>query len=236
MAPLPSGTGNSFAKELALPHRDLLGKCNLIRACDALSTGEVRSIDIDVCNENSHWLQCSGIGIDAYIVVRIEPRNRRTRRMGSVGYIALGLPALVDFLGIEAIVSIDAEMYEGRYVMVTISNIRRYAGGRIVLSPNSVLDDGYFEVCMSKGSTRSDVAGYLLELAQGTHICNPRITATRGRQIEVNTNNPSPVHHDGDPVGQTPLRCRLAPGALRLLVPSTAPIDLFQGQAEPFDG
>ncbi len=88
---------------------------------------------------------------------------------------------------------------------------------------------------MFKGSTRRDVAGYLLELLQGTHIHNPQIAVAKSRQIEAKTSYPRPVHYDGDLVGQPPLRCRLVHGALRQLVPSTVPTDLFQGHAEPLD-
>ncbi len=62
--------------------------------------------------------------------------------MGSMGYIPLGIAVLFGFQGMEVTVSVDGIEYESSYVMVTISKCRRYVGGRIVLNPNAVLDDG----------------------------------------------------------------------------------------------
>ena len=48
-----------------------------------------------------------------------------------------------------------------------------------------------------------------------------------GRRVRLTTHEPAPYHCDGDLAGETPFSCELVPGALRLLVPDTAPRDLF---------
>jgi hypothetical protein len=41
----------------------------------------------------------------------------------------------------------------------------------------------------------------------------------RAREVEISSTTPLEVHVDGDPIGVTPMSFRVAPGALRALVP-----------------
>ncbi len=231
LAPLPSGTGNSFAKELSLPLRNVIGKRDLIRACESLAAGRVHAIDLGACNHDKTWLLWTGIGVDGHIISRIEPRSRRLRRMGSVGYYALGLRALRDFRPMSATISIDDVVYEGDYVLVIISNCRLYAGGKIMLHDDAVLDDGLFEISLFEGTRSSDVLRYATEVILGRIQNNPKVKVVKGTRIEVVTNSPAPIHHDGDPAGETPIVCTVLPRALRLLVPDSAPPGLVSGPA-----
>lgn len=236
MAPLPSGTGNSFAKELSLPLRSIFGEKDLVRACKALANGTIRYIDLGFCDHSNYWLQWTGIGVDGHIIHRIEPRSRRVRRLGRIGYYILGLYALRDYHGMSATIVIDDQVFEGENVLIMISNCRRYAGGEYVLNPDAVLDDGIFEVRMFAGSRKRDVLSFLMELLRGRILTNSNIRVARGTRMSVTTKSPAPVHRDGDPAGFTPVNCHVEPASLKILVPYTASPSLFLHSGSPFIG
>ncbi|VAW42786.1 hypothetical protein MNBD_CHLOROFLEXI01-35, partial [hydrothermal vent metagenome] len=56
----------------------------------------------------------------------------------------------------------------------------------------------------------------------------PGMTMVNGRSITIHTTPTMPCQTDGEPGGHTPFTCEIKPNGLRLLVPPTAPDDLFQ--------
>lgn len=228
MAPLPAGTGNSFAKELMLSNRGgLLRRHTLLKACKKLVKGRVQQIDLGCYNGNNHWLLWAGVGVDSYVVSHIEPRSRFARRLGSIGYLGLGSPFLARFPGMVATVTVDDKVFNDEYLMVIISNCRRYAGGKFLLSPKASLDDGLLEVWLFKGRVGWGIFRYMAFMAIGRHLDHPDAQMVTGREITVETEPKMPFHRDGDPAGYVPLHCWVKPKALRLLVPQTVSESLF---------
>jgi diacylglycerol kinase (ATP) len=234
MAPLPMGTGNSFAKELKMPRRTPLNPDGLLEASQALCRGRVQHMDLGRFTDSGrYWLLWTSAGIDSYLVDHIEPRSKLTKRLGATGYLLQSFFILPAYTTMAATVEVDGRRFSGNFLMVTISNCRLYAGGELTLSPAAQLDDGQLEVWLLRGKGMPAAMHYALKMAAGRHQRDPRITMLSGRQVTVQTNDPAPYHCDGDPAGQTPFACELVPGALRLLVPDTAPPDLFHRPGLP---
>lgn len=237
MAPLPAGTGNSFAKELMLSNRGgLLRRQTLLQACEKLVDGCVHEIDLGCYNGDEYWLLWTSVGVDSFVVANIEPRSRFARRLGSLGYLGLGTPHLPKFPGMKATVTVDKREYSGEFLMIIISNCRRYAGGKFLLSPHASLDDGMLEVWMFKGSSGWGIYRYMAIIASGRHINHPDTTMVAGREICVDTEPKMPFHRDGDPAGSVPLKCWIQPGSLRLLVPQKVSESLFTKVGSPLNG
>jgi diacylglycerol kinase family enzyme len=206
----------------------------LLKACEKLVEGRVQNIDLGCYNNSEHWLLWASVGVDSYVVSRIEPRSRFARRLGSIGYLGLGTPHLPRFPGMRATVKVDYQVFSGEYLMVIISNCRRYAGGKFLLSPKASLDDGLLEVWLFKGRMGWGIYRYMGILALGRHLDHPDVQMVTGREITVETEPIMPFHRDGDPAGDVPLQCWVKPGALRLLVPQTVTESLFTQPGLPF--
>ena len=242
LAVLPMGTGNSFAKELGMTARlGFYGPDRLIKFAQSLLKGRVHEMDVGHTLDGRHWLLWASVGMDSYLVDYIEPRSKLVKRLGPLGYIGEGLPAMPKFGGMTAEVDIDGRRYSGDYLMVTISNCRLYGGGELNMNPTAVLDDGVFEVWLFGGK---EFAGkeipdpltamqYLFEVATGRHAKDPNVQKVVGRRVHIATTPVLPYHQDGDSVGQTPFTCEIKPLALRLLVPPTAPEGLFSRPGKP---
>ena len=227
MAPLPAGTGNSFGKELRMPRPNLIDRQGLLKAAEALAGGRVHRMDLGRFEKGKYWLLWTGSGIDSYVVAQMEPRSKLSKRLGPAGYAAEAFSQLPRFREMEATVEVDGREYSGSFVTVIVSNCRRYAGGEVILNPEAVLDDGFFEVFLFRGRGTAIAVRYLWEVWRGEHQADPGVLTVRGQSVKVETEWAVPIHTDGDPAGHTPFRCHVVPGALQLLVPTTAPADLF---------
>jgi diacylglycerol kinase (ATP) len=243
MAPLPVGTANSFAKELGLPRPPLLDLLDLrddrlLVTAEKLAHGRVQRMDVGQTTGNNgrYWLLWVGAGFDGYVVQQIEPRSKNFKRLGVAGYAAKGLFFLPGFKSIRALITIDEELtLQDDYLLINISNCRLFGGGEFMLNAQGVLDDGWMEVWLfrEKGWQWSDMLHYLLEVSFANHAANPNIEMIPAQRITVQTDRPMPYHLDAEPAGQTPFSVVVQPQALRLLVPPSAPPDLFSLPSEP---
>jgi diacylglycerol kinase family enzyme len=120
--------------------------------------------------------------------------------------------------------------------LAIVCNCRRYAG-TMLLNPEAKIDDGIFEVWLFRGGqgnsflNKSARVGrlfrYVAQILLGRHAREPGMFMVRGRRVTIHTEPSMPVQTDGERSGWTPFTCEVRPNALRLLVPSTAPADLF---------
>ena len=234
MGPLPIGTGNSFGKELRMSRPNLIDHRALVEAAAQLASGRVQRMDLGRFAGGKYWLLWTGTGVDSYVVEEIEPRSKLQKRLGPVGYVARAFTIVPDFPPMEAVVEVDGQQFAGTYLLILVSNCRRFAGGEVLLNPEGVLDDGVFEVFIFPGHGVTRTFHYLWQVWRGKHRENREVIVVRGTQVTVRTGTTMPTHTDGDPAGHTPFTCYVEPGALRLLVPRSAPDGLFAGPGLPF--
>jgi diacylglycerol kinase family enzyme len=142
-----------------------------------------------------------------------------------------GLPAM------HAVVEVDGERIEDDFLLIVISNSRRYGGGMIPLNPGAMLDDGWQEVWffsagapagrLAPSQRVARMARYLTEAKLERHTLNPGISMVPAREVRVRAEPAMPYHTDGDMEGYTPFASLIRPQALRLLVPAHTSEDLF---------
>jgi diacylglycerol kinase (ATP) len=232
LAPLPAGTGNSFARELGLPGFPHGLRKRLMESCRAMARGRVQRIDMGSSGEGRYWMQWTSAGLDSFTIKHIEPRSRFWRRLGGLGFFLQTLPFVPRFPGMKATVRVDGQEVGGQYTMVTISNCRWYGGGRFLLNPEAKLDDGLVDVWLFKGGSGFNIYRHVVLVALGWHHRSRRIQQLTGRVVSIVAEPAVATHSDGDADGQTPLHCQLEKRALRILVPDSAPDGLFSFPGE----
>ena len=232
LAPLPAGTGNSFARELGLAKRTRNLRKRLLSACEMLAGGRVQSIDVGASGKGSYWMQWASAGLDGFAIRHIEPRSRFWRRLGSFGFFLQTLPYVARYPGMTATVSVDGRESRGRYTMVTVSNCRWYGGGEFLMNPEAKLDDGLIDVWLFKGASGFNIYRHVLLVALGRHHDSNKILRLTGKEVNIVAEPDVAAHSDGDADGQTPLHCHVEERALRILAPQSAPADLFMWPGE----
>ena len=236
LAPLPVGTANSFARELNMPLPLFRGKHQLLKAADLLLNGRIQRMDLGYTTNGKgsgrYWLLWSGAGADGYLVEHIEPRPKWSKKLGRLGYMLQGIALTARIPTVTAKVEIDGRCYEDHYLLALVSNCRLYAGGGLTISPQAKLDDGLFEVWLFQGEHIAKMFQYgaLMKVGRRDY---PGMEMINGRTISIDTTPTMPCQTDGEPSGHTPITCQIKPGALRLLLPASAPEDLFQQPGTP---
>jgi len=221
---LPVGTGNIWARQLRLPIYTITHPFRLREAAIAQVEGQVRAVDVGQLNDR-YFLLWAGIGFGAQVTTELEPRSRRTKRLGALPYAIAAIMLAREFSGVRTNAVLDGRLVRGRTILILVSNIQMYAFFRV--ARQAQLDDGLLDVFVFKGLGLSYTIRHAAKILSGRHLQDPRVVQRQARQITVWTEEPMAVQVDGDPVGTTPVSLRVVPRAIRILVPPRAPLSLF---------
>ncbi|MFQ5856567.1 MAG: diacylglycerol/lipid kinase family protein [Anaerolineae bacterium] len=233
---LPMGTGNVWAAELGLiPVPTPLHRPDPLAAARLLTQGQQRWIDLgrvvataeDGSMLRRYFVLWAGIGFDAAVAREVETQFRRTkRRFGALSFLVAGIDTALNYLGTRATIRLDDRVLEERVILIVVSNAQLYAGA-VRLAPNARLDDGWLNVYVFKGRGLLTMLRHLVSVVVRRHRRDPNVATYDIRHMTVETAEPLPVHVDAEPIGTTPISVEVVPRALKILVPSDVPPNLF---------
>ena len=85
-------------------------------------------------------------------------------------------------------------------IMVSIMNGRRM-GGSFMMAPQSLQDDGLFDLCVVGQVSRMAILGLMPKVMNGTQFEHPAVKLYRSSKVKVTALNGSlPAHADGETV------------------------------------
>lgn len=228
---LPGGTANVWGQELGLPGLTWTRLNALEESARRLANACVRSVDVGLCN-GTPFLLWAGVGLDGFVVNRIEPRNQWEKPFAALFYGAKAVWEAGQWHGFQLNVMDGERQLSGRYMLGVVSNIRLYAGGLARLSPEAQMDDGVMDLWLFEGSTFEEILLQAWKLLSGRHVQSDRVQYVPFQRIRLQSDSPMFVQIDGEPeLGGKQLEIEVLPQALRVLVPENAPQSLYTQSA-----
>lgn len=209
---LPTGSGNVIAQELGIPLR-------LERACQMLvEKPSTRNLDV-IQVDGNYFLLAVGTGLDALAIKGTGRREKR--RFGPLAYVWTLLRILLGVQPYRFTIIADGQKKRVRAADVLLSNVGTLTWP-LRWGPHIKPDDGQIDIGIMRASSLLDivkVAWDVVTPGRPRRDRNLRYLSAR-ETIEVFCDEPLPVQGDGELLGQTPIRARVLPGAVRVLVPS----------------
>ena len=211
LAIIPRGTANVLARELGLPLDDE-------QALKVVAQGKSRQIYLGLAidetrNESRHFVLMAGIGLDASVVGRVQPKLKK--RIGKGAFWISGLSHLADWNPRPFILEINDHKYTSTFA--AIGKAAKY-GGDLAITPGARLDQPDFEICIIE--TRSRLR-YLRLLSQAMRSGMPRNVPEVQfvNAVTVKAHGDAHVQIDGELLGRLPMRFEIAPHSLEIIVP-----------------
>jgi len=225
---LPAGTANVWAQELGLPGLSWTRWMALEESARRLLYAKICCVDVGMCNDRP-FLLWAGVGLDAFIVHRIEPRKRWGKHFAIAHYATSAIWSASLWHGLNLRVNIDGREVSGHFLMGVVSNIHLYAGGFAQLSPDARLDDGLMDFWLFKGETIGDVVQRAWELWSGHHNRSDMVERFTFQNLILESDSPMYVQMDGEPMeAPDQITIMIRSKALRVLVPELTPLSLFE--------
>ena len=166
------------------------------------------------------FLLWGGVGLDAAVVSRVEPRERWQKALAIPYYTGAVLYTAFGWRGIELRVEIGGVRFEGRYMIAIASNIPYFAGGLIDLAEEAKIDDGLLDLWLIQGDNFCDVISQTYSLLWGSHERSSGVDHLQSDHVIFNTYANAPVLLDGETMEmQSPLEFKVHKQVLKILVP-----------------
>lgn len=220
LAILPGGTANVIAAELGVPP-DLAGALALINHEAAV----IQAMDVGQVGEY-RFLTRIGMGLEVAV---IEETDREAKsRLGWLAYALTLLQKLTDPPVARYRLLIDGREIEAEGLMCVVANSGTFspntgvAGRPLSLGPEVSVNDGLLDVVVIRRSNLASLLSVAASLVAGNDKAEP-LERWPAREVTVMSDPPQGVQCDGEIIGMTPVTARVAPQALRVIVPPPVP-------------
>jgi YegS/Rv2252/BmrU family lipid kinase len=222
LAVLPGGTMNVWANELGLYTFDWLHPNALRRNARTLAHAEVHRVDVGMCNGHP-FLLWAGCGLDAKIVSQLEPRPRFEKYVAVPRYLAASVWNATVWHGMDLHVWNGDQSVDGHFLLAVATNIRKYAGGIAVLSPEAYIDDGEMDLWLMSGNSIADAFRHFMDVLSGRHMESEEARKLPFSRVRIESETVFPVEMDGEPVlSDKRVEMKVEKQALCVLMPPSA--------------
>lgn len=208
---IPLGTFNDLARTLGLP-------LELSAACEAIVSGETRTIDVGLVN-GTHFVNEASVGLSTRIARSQTPEVKQ--RFGVFGVIATTLQ------GLRAARSFSVELRYGegvverfKTIQLTVANSGHFAG--IIDRPDAAPDDGWLDLYSVEPKNWWQALRVAKKILTRDPASGEGLRTRRAAAFEVRTKHRHHIEADGEPAGLTPADFRIVPKAVRVIVPKAA--------------
>lgn len=193
MAVVAIGRGNDFAFSMGIPMA-------LEENLQALYEDHRQAIDIGhvvLDGDNGRYFgNCIGIGFDAevgFVAVKLKPLS------GFINYIVAAiLTNFIYFKAPQINLEYDGNQREMTSLMVSIMNGIRLGGG-FYMTPESVNDDGLFDICIASNPNRMRVLALMPHFMKGSQASQPEVEIVKASRVAVKAlSGTLPAHVDGE--------------------------------------
>lgn len=207
---IPLGTGNALAQELRLP-LVALDACKLLESSNAY-----RNIDVMEVGDDYAVLKM-GVGLES---IAVETTERSLKRLlGVWAYVWTGLKQAFGWQPCAFTLAVDGETKQFRASEIFVANAARVGVFELAWGEHIRPDDGLIDVLVINARSIVDYlrAAWAIVLRQQRRVPYIRFYEVSER-LTVASEEPLPVHRDGEVFGTTPFEVKVLPGSLRVVV------------------
>jgi diacylglycerol kinase (ATP) len=234
LAIVPFGTFNNLARSLKLP-------LDPEAVCDLIEAGLTRRIDVGMADEQHAFFEAAGVGVDADLFpIGEEVKSGRFYGVGRAIRLALlHRQAPVELRFDRSVSAAYQNSFRGteplkrrrrrfrgqksavrlRCSLVVIGN-GPYYGSNFNICPGAVLDDGLFSIGVYRDFSKLELLRHFWSISGGHRHYNPKMEMFAVKRVEILSGKRLSVHVDGQPIGTTPVRFEVLPGALKVIAPA----------------
>ena len=209
LAPLPLGTGNTFARSIGLP----------IKMEDAVATiaaGHIEAIDVGRCN-GEIFLNSVSLGFSASLAGALTGEVKK--KLGLLAWPVTGLKLASRHRPLRLRISSKEETFVARTHQLMIAN-GRYVAGTIKASEEASLQDDELTVFALGGASRGELIKATFNWIVRHDFAGPGTHFFETQKLTVHSlGRPAQANVDGELSQKTPLEIEVWSRALRVIVP-----------------
>lgn len=210
MGIVASGTANVLAGELGIP--------STLAQAAAVAIGSDRTIQVDAIEIAGRCVLTQvGIGPDA-MMIRDTSHGRR-EKLGRIAYILTFLRRALRHPSRRFVVTIDGDRVPAAAWQIVAANAGTLGMPPFTWGPRIDPTDGIIDVCIYDIRGVWDSLTFFFRMVSGRHHRGGNTRFLRAREeVLIESDVPMLVQGDGEILGRTPVRLRLVPKAVSVVV------------------
>lgn len=216
---IPVGSGNDFVKMLGMPAHKPADAVRRIVAAEprGVDIGRVtRHVSGDGPDGVWYFTNGVGVGFDA----QVARHAREIKRLRGFAIYAWAVVQTLSQLRSPRIqVTVDGrEIADRALILTTVSNGPCH-GGSFWLTPDAKIDDALLDVLIADARRLPSLLSLLPLVLFGKHLGRRGVELHRGTRVEVRSDEPLPIHADGEIVAEwvREMVIEILPGRLTVL-------------------
>lgn len=209
---IPAGSGNDFGRTFGLKSGDVRS------ACELLLTGKEKKIDIGIAEDKKYFINVAGAGFDAEVGQMANLWGKKYFP-GQLAYVASILRQLISFNPQDLSIALDGQDYSSKAWLVAVGNAQ-YFGAGLQVAPGAVVDDGLFDVCIIRETSKLELLRVLPSVSKGEHVKHPAVSIHRAKVVSIEGSRKLVCQADGEIIGNLPVTFRIADEQLSVILPA----------------
>lgn len=209
---IPTGTGNDFAKALAIPR-------NIKEDFEIIKKNKIISVDLARANQR-FFVNCFSVGFDARInhtANKIKENYKFLPKEGAYLFAALK-EIILDFKLFDLNIEGNGIDLKGEMLLAALTNTPSY-GGMFKINPGASLQDGLFNLCCVGAMGRIKALTSIYRVFKGTHVNLPEVKMFKASFLKIHSSDFVPWEVDGEvQQPEKEFNLRVFPGALNVSV------------------
>ena len=209
---VPLGTGNDFARMLALPAS--VDECiELLRDGAAQPTDLVRVTSDQV----RYFVNVSAGGFSGTVNEKLTPEIKQT--WGPLAYLRCAAEALPELKAFKTEITLDdATTLTVDLYNAVIANGRYVAGGTLI-APEASITDGLLDIILIPEKPAAEIALVAAQIALGQHLASENVVFRRAAKVAIKSDPGMWFNLDGEVIGNEPAVFEVMPRALQFFAP-----------------
>jgi len=210
---IPAGTGNSFIRDFGVTTPE--------EALDRILAGRRRAVDLVEFEcyragrpARLYSLNIIGVGLITDI---LKLTNEKLKPLGSLGYSLAVLLRLAKGMDNTIEIMTDGAVRTVKDSALVVSN-SKFTGGKMKIAPAADTADGKADLIVFRGVNRREILAIFSRVFSGKHVAHPKVETVQAAEMSITGQPPQLVMADGELLGETPLRLKVLPSELVVLV------------------
>ena len=156
----------------------------------------------------------AGFGFDGEVCE--HKMNYRGILKGFAEYLRLVIPLIFTYQAKKSEIKINDLSINTNLLFMAVGN-GKYSGGGFKETPNAIIDDGLFDVCLAQHPGKLKVLLNLPKVPAGKHLKLSFVKNFKTKEVSIKSDSLLVAHLDGEVVKSKEFKIRILPKALKLL-------------------